>query len=258
LKKITFILAAIVALVVTAPASANAGLSGWWPMYEGGGTTVHDLSGDHNNGTITGAQWTTGYLGDGLAFNGNGENVDIQDSPLFEPSATLTVTAYVKALGSPGAYKYIVAKGGFGCTTGGYGLYTGPDGGLMFYVDHSDGATYTQSPDYGTSVWDRNWHFVVGTYDGSSVRLYVDGNQVGNGTPDNSPLAYNGPTNADLFIGHYEGCPGLDFTGSIDEPTVWTRALSASNVKFAYNALTLLHKSLGQLSLGQLSSFAGS
>jgi hypothetical protein len=247
LKKTTFILAALVTLAVAAPASASTSLSGWWPMYEGSGTTVHDLSGNHDNGTVNGAQWTSGYFGKGLAFNGNGENVQVPDSPRFEPSTTLTVTAYVKALGSPGRYQYVVAKGGFGCTTGAYGLYTGASGGLSFYVDHSDGATYTVSPDAGSDVWDGSWHFVVGTYDGSAVRLYVDGNQVGSGTPDNSPLAYGGPTSNDLFIGHFEGCPGLDFTGSIDEPTVWARALSAYDVKFAYNALTLLHRYVSQL-----------
>ena len=33
------------------------------------------------------------------------------------------------------------------------------------------------------SVWDGKWHHVAGTFDGSTVRLYVDGVQVGTGTP---------------------------------------------------------------------------
>jgi len=118
----------------------------------------------------------------------------------------------------------------------------------MFYVDHSDGATFTRSPDAGTGVWDGNWHFVVGTYDGSTVRLYVDGTEVGAGTRDSGALAYGGPTSNDLFIGHYEGCSGLDFSGSIDEPTIWTRALSANEVRFAYLALTTLHRITTRLS----------
>jgi hypothetical protein len=248
LRKATFILVAIVALAVAAPASAAGGLSGWWPMYEGStSTTAHDFSGNHNDGVITGAQWTAGYFDRGLAFNGNGDNVRVPDNPSFESTTTVSVSAYVKAVGSPGDFRYILAKGGFGCTTGAYGLYTGPHGGLMFYVDHSDGASYTQSPDAGAGVWDGNWHFVVGTYDGSAVHLYVDGAEVATGTANSGPLAYGGPTSKDLFIGHYEGCPNLDFRGTVDEPTVWTRALSANDVRFAYNTLTSLHKVVSQL-----------
>ena len=242
MRKAVFILVTAAVLAVAAPASASSGLSGWWPFYEGSGATAHDLSGNHNDGTINGAQWTTGYFGSALSFNGNGQNVDVRDSPGLEPSTAVSVTAYVKSLGSPGDFKYIVAKGGFGCSTGAYGLYSGPSGGLMFYVDHSDGVTFTRSPDAGTGVWDGNWHFVVGTYDGSTVHLYVDGTEVGTGTPNSGAITYGGPTSNDLFIGHYEGCPeNLDFVGSIDEPTVWSRALTATQIRFGYQALAALH-----------------
>jgi hypothetical protein len=248
MKKAFSILVSVAALVIAAPASASIGPSGWWPFYENTGTRAHDLSGNHDDGTLSGgAQWTSGYFGPALAFNGDGANVDVPDTPAFEPSNSITVTAYVKASGSPGDFKYIVAKGGFGCTTGEYGLYSGPNGGLMFYVDHSDGVTFTRSPDAGTGVWDGNWHFVVGTYDGSAVHLYVDGAEVGTGTQNSGPLAYRGPTSNDLFIGHYEGCQGLDFTGSIDEPTVWTRAFSGNEVKFSYLALGALHRIVSRL-----------
>jgi hypothetical protein len=36
-----------------------------------------------------------------------------------------------------------------------------------------------------------------------------------------------------LFIGHYDGCSGLNLAGTIDEPNVWTRALSQTDVKTA-------------------------
>ena len=55
--------------------------------------------------------------------------------------------------------------------------------GLEFYISQNGGLTYAISPDAGAGIWDGNWHFVVGTYDGLNVRLYVDGKQVGNGTP---------------------------------------------------------------------------
>jgi hypothetical protein len=248
MKKAVSILVAVAALAIAAPASASTGLSGWWPFYENTGTTAHDLSGNHYDGMLGGgAQWTSGYFGPALSFNGDGANVQVPDKPAFEPSTTLTVTAYVKTSGSPGDFKYIVAKGGFGCSTGAYGLYTGPNGGLIFYVDHPDGVNFTLSPDAGSGVWDGNWHFVAGTYDGSAVHLYVDGAEVQSGNPYSGAIRYGGPSSNDLFIGHYEGCPGLDFNGSIDEPTVWSKALTATQIRLTYQALSALHGLVSRL-----------
>lgn len=70
------------------------------------------------------------------------------------------------------------------------------------------------------------------TYDGQFVRLYVDGAEVGSGTPGSGPIVYNLPTYNDLYLGSYEfqqGCTG-GFRGDIDEVAIWSRALTASEV----------------------------
>src|SRR5207247_1869660 len=95
--------------------------------------------------------------------------------------------------------KYIVAKGAYGDYVASYALYTA-ETGLAFYV--SDGVTYAQSPDPGPGIWDGAWHHVVGTYDGASVRLYVDGAEVGNGPPSNLRINYALPTSADVLVGN--------------------------------------------------------
>jgi hypothetical protein len=58
----------------------------------------------------------------------------------------------------------------------------------------------------------------------------VDGVEVGGGTPRSAPISYALTTTNDLFIGQYAGCPGLGFTGTIDQPEVWMRALTADRV----------------------------
>src|SRR5579862_7158444 len=71
-------------------------------------------------------------------------------------------------------------------------LYTGPSGGLVFHV--SNGAySYTLSPDAGAAVWDGKWHLVVGTFDGTTVGLNVDGRQVGTGSPSTITVGYGLP-----------------------------------------------------------------
>ena len=135
------------------------------------------------------------------------------------------MTAWFKG-GRQNPFAYLISKGGQGCQAASYGLYSGPNGGLAFYVSQNQALSFTRSPDAGTGVWDNNWHFAVGTYDGSAVRLYVDGRQIGNGTPLSGSIGYGLPDNNDLFFGSYPTCGGLNFVGAIDEPTVWTRAFS--------------------------------
>jgi hypothetical protein len=158
--------------------------------------------------------------------------VDVRDSDALD-SPRATVSAWVRSSGTPGAFRYIVAKGGNGCCTGSYGLYTGPSGGIEFYVATSE-TTYVRSPDGGTGLWDGQWHNVVGTFDGTTVRLYVDGRQVGDGSPDAASIPYGMPSGNDLAIGNYLWCTGAGFVGDIDEVKVFDRALSSDEIRSGY------------------------
>jgi Concanavalin A-like lectin/glucanases superfamily len=70
-------------------------------------------------------------------------------------------------------------------------------------------------------VWDGAWHHVIGSYDGSEVRLWIDGSQVGNGTATGLSIAY-GVGSKGVYIGSYRGSCDLGFFGAIDDVRVWT------------------------------------
>jgi hypothetical protein len=221
-------LAAAILVIGAAPASADITPVGMWPFNEGKGTVAYDYSGHHNDGTLEGlAEWAPGRFQGGLNFNGNAAAVRVSDSPSLDP-ASVSVSAWVNSSASPGNDKYILSKGANGCLGASYALYTGANGGLEFYVSTNQGMSVTLSPDAGQSVWNGKWHNVVGTYDGSSVRLYLDGREVGSGTPDTTPIGYSLPGSNDLTIGNYPSCPGvsLDFSGAIDEVKIFNRALA--------------------------------
>jgi hypothetical protein len=227
-------LAAAIFLTVAAPAGANILPVGSWSFNEGGGTIAHDFSGHRNEGHLEGqAQWTQGRFQGAVGFNGNASAVEVPNSPSLEPAA-VSVSAWVKSSASPGDYKYIVAKGAEGCLAASYGLYTGANGGLEFYVSSNTGLSYTLSPDAGQGVWNGQWHNVVGTYSGSKVKLYVDGREVGSATADTAPIAYGLFTSNNLLIGDYAGCSGTDFSGSIDEVKVFDRVLSPFEIETGY------------------------
>jgi hypothetical protein len=235
MRSAALLLVLIIALVGASAAHAASGVVASWPFNEGSGPVVTDTSGHGNNGTISGdAQWVGGFSGSALSFDGGTGRVRVPDSPSLDPTASVSVAAWVRATEPQGDYNYILAKGASGCLAASYGLYTGPNGGLMFYVAQSRGQSYTRSPDGGSGVWNGSWHFVMGTYDGSSVRLYIDGGEVGIGTAHTGPIDYNFPDN-DLFIGHYNRCPTEDFHGQVDEAQIWNRSLTASEVRSTYD-----------------------
>jgi hypothetical protein len=218
----------VATLAMSAPASAVTGPVAHWRFNEGAGTRAADASGNGNVGTVEGgATWIAGKRNGALAFDGSTGAVRVPSSPSLEPQA-VTVSAWVKRSGSPGAYKYILGKGALACQSASYGLYTGPGEGLRFYV--ADGSDFSRSPDAGTAVWDGAWHHVAGTFDGASIRLFVDGAEIAGGTPWTTPITYAHQTATDLLLGDYAGCGGLAFNGAIDEPKIWSRALSATEV----------------------------
>ncbi len=194
---------------ITAPVTRAAGpLVAQWPLdashSSGGSDYTDDVSG---NGLALSSPATTMHFGTALGkFGGylaNSNTTPLQaTSPLLAP-AQLTLMAWVKQNGDPGTLRYIAGRGDDGGICGGssYALYTGYAGlpGLHFYV-RTPGPTapgvVSDAPP-SASVFDNSWHLIAGTYDGTNVRLYVDGNQVVRPSPrPRSPTRHRSPARA--------------------------------------------------------------
>jgi len=240
------------------PAAAGADgfpLVGWWPMNEGSGQVIHDWSGHGNNGTLGNSaaaddqdpSWIPGvFLGSALRFDGN-DIVQIPDSTSLDPQK-ITVAAWFRGTSSPGINRYIIAKGSQDCDRASYGLYSSGNGGMAFYVAGAPGATsnWFRSPEAPASVWDGKWHNAAGTYDGTTVRLFIDGQEVGSGTPASTAIAYNPPGGGGL-IGDYHGSSsGVDcdlfLTGDVDGLQVWSQALPVADIWRVLKALFTLSR----------------
>jgi hypothetical protein len=156
---------------------------------------------------------------------------------------------------SNGSNAFIVTKGGVGSDSEGknmnYGIWMLDSENIQTGFENSSGANYfVMSP---SNYSDGNWHYAVGTYDGSEVALYVDGVQVASnltttptpppssslppspGTiPDNTGIqpVRIGANSLELVDGKGDGY----FTGRIGEIRLWNRTLSAEEVSAAYNS----------------------
>jgi Concanavalin A-like lectin/glucanases superfamily len=208
-----------------APASASH-VVGHWNFDEGSGQVAADSSPTAAAGQLgasAGADsadpgWTAGHAGGGaLRFSGD-QYVAVGDSAALEPQH-VAIDTWVRRSGSPGRWRYVLSKGAVNCDRSSYALYSGWSGGLSFYVASS--THYTISPEAPASVvWDGDWHHVVAGYDGTRVQLWIDGAQVGAGTPTTMAIAY-GITGGGVYIGTYRGSCELGFKGDIDEMRIW-------------------------------------
>lgn len=240
MSRVRRILTTAVALTTTAvlgvalaapPASARAGdLAGLWFLDEGSGQVAYDLSFSGNRGQLGSTPgvdaadptWVSlprllFLKRSALRFSGS-QRVTVPNAPSLEPDG---VTLALRVRGTAGgSFRYLASKGSLACETASYGLYTGASGGLVFYV--SDGTSFTLSSDAGPAIWDGDWHTVVGAYDGTSVRLWVDGRQVGTAVPSTTSIRYGLPDSQDLLLGDYAGSCGspLGFIGDIDAAAV--------------------------------------
>ena len=228
----------LVLLVLWCPAArpqscttVPSGIAGWWP----GDGNCNDIIGANNGTPVGGVTFGSGEVGQAFIFDGTGY-VDVQTTPALEPAQQLSVTAWLSA-STTGTYRYALTKGSTDsgpCVDASYALYTGDSGGLIFYICTEDNGN-VPSPDAGTGVWDGNFHYVVGTYDGSTVRLFVDGQEVGNGVGASGSIVYVGPV-TDLLFGSLSWASGFGFTGAMDEVQVYDRALSPGEIQANYNA----------------------
>jgi hypothetical protein len=227
-----------VGVLLAAPATAAAAewpLRGYWPLIEGRGQTIYDISGNGHHGRLgstTGtdardAEWIRGLLGVGHALRLDGNDfIAVQETASLRPQ-NMTMEAWVRAPKSPGQFKYVAVKGGDRCEAGSFGLYTSVNGGLAFYV--YDGTKWWRSPQVSTAIWNNQWHHVAGTYDGKAVHLYVDGREIGTGRAFDGKVEYD-LASRQLYIGAFRGACDLTFSGDVDEIRVWSAALPVSGI----------------------------
>jgi hypothetical protein len=211
-------------------ARADTGLVGEWHMDAVSAGTTPDSSGDGNSLLVSGPTQVPGRWGQAFSFTG-AQNDALSTTAAVLAPPQVTVMAWVRASSSPGMYRAIVAQGGDpSCSVASYSLYTGANGGLSFYIA-KDVSTTVNSPAISPStIWDGQWHAVAGVYDGTSVRLYLDGTQVGSATPSNGAAIDYGVPDHVFDVGDFHPCAGFEYTGSIDEVRVYDRALGAAEL----------------------------
>lgn len=191
---------------------------------EASGTTVTDASGNGNTGTISGATRTTaGRFGSALSFDGVNDWVTVADAQTLDVTRmTLEAWVYPTALSNwrtvlikeqPGNLVYALYA-----NTGSPGTANRPSGHVFSGADFDTRGT--------AQLALNTWTHLAATWDGVTLRLYVNGIQV-------STLAIGGSMPNSSAPLHFGGNAiwGEWFGGRLDEIRIYSRALSASEIQ---------------------------
>jgi hypothetical protein len=204
-----------------APPPSPAGLVAAYAFDEGTGTTVRDASGKANNGTASNATWSTGGKNGGaLSFNGASSSVSVPDASSLDLTSGMTLEAWVKPTAGGSPWRTVVFKEQAGGMV--YSLYGNQGTGVALAQVNVGGERNAA----GTSVLPLNvWTHLASTYDGSTLRLYVNGTLVTSTAVGGAIPASTGV----LRIGGNSVWPEW-FAGLIDDVRVYRVALTATQL----------------------------
>ena len=206
---------------VTVNNVAVTGLVAAYSFNEGAGTTLVDRSGRGHTGTISGATWSTqGRFGSALSFDGVNDWVTIGDTAALDLTTGMTLEAWVAPSTLSGWRTALLKERPGGLA---YSLYTSGDGTRPSgYVAAPGDVAVIGS----ASLPVNSWAHVALTYDGATLRLFVNGVQVIARALSSAITTSTGV----LRIGGNSVWSEF-FQGRIDEVRIYNRALTATEIQ---------------------------
>lgn len=214
-------------------------IAGMWTFEEGEGTVATDMSGNGTDGEFIGnLEWVDAKFGGGLKFNGTDTWIKLGTKGDADSLAALqvgeldgfSVHAWVYSEVDPTGK--CVAWKGLGCSTWSqFRLGTG---------SHENGVNTTQASFHiragngggrlevlGNELPAKEWLHLVGTWNGTQNRIYVNGEL--QATADAAQAPWASPE--EVYIGADPGCGRRgQWNGVMDEVAIFNVALSDAQV----------------------------
>jgi hypothetical protein len=209
------------------------GAVSWW---RGENNALDSVGANH--GTIeAGVTFVPGMVGQAFSFNGTSGSVVVSDSPSLDVTTEFTLDAWI----NPASYQNDPAQGGIISKVGG----VNGNNGYQFGITAGSSMIVCQFNAPG-EPWSANfvavslpcpipinaWTFVACTYDNATLKMYVNGRLVGSSfvgpksvVDSSSTFRISGDDNGNVY-----------FHGLIDEPEVFNRALTETEIQAIYAA----------------------
>jgi len=200
--------------------------------------TQADISAWGNNGDVTGAtlQTTGCVVGSCLSFNGISNYVEIDDASSLSLNSSITISAWINHTTS-NSEKSIVTKDRFGSGADRtFGLEANGGnvaGRVRFFLSPNAAGSGLVILDSTITYPSNTWSHVVGSWDGSIMRIYVNGVQNPGTASFTGPL-HDSAQPVRLGAISSSGTNTLFFDGQMDEVQIYPRALTAQQISVLY------------------------
>lgn len=220
--KFTF-MALLCSLIITSLSIANPaedGLVAYWSFDEGAGKTATDATGNGHDGEFAGApKWVAGKFGTALEFDGVDDHVKVEDDDGLDLTDEVTLMAWFNPSAALTSRRMMVKNNSI------FVIFDfGNANSVDFLVKPDNLFAQSKTTDWKVGQW---YHF-AGTFDGKTLRVYINGQLEGEAA-NNKPIA---PSNLELWIGGDDnGRPTDWFPGKIDEVRLYDKALSGADIQ---------------------------
>jgi hypothetical protein len=210
------------------------GLVSWWS----GEGTGNDTVGTNNGTLFYAVGFNAGMVGQSFDLDGLSAHIRIPDSPSLHFTNAISIEGWIYPTAVSGYYRDIFTKWDMigGLDQRSYGTGIVPDGTFAFTLC-PDGTTRTVVINSANAVPVNQWTHFVDTYDGSAVRMYLNGGLQAETAYNQGIFPGNGAISIGATVGG--GAPGQfisPFKGKIDEISVYNRALTSDEVQALYSA----------------------
>ena len=203
-------------------------LLAYYPMNEGSGTVIADVSGyGHDGESQVEPEWVEGPDGFGMALNFGTITSSWVNCGTWNPSedtGQLTVTLWLKWAGLSGSWQGVVAKRD--------GWSTAEQGPLMWYIEMNMDTGAIFFARMGQVAMDVNappidqWLHLAVSFDGTTATMYVDGEDANSGE-----FSFGPGLDSTVMIGADNLGGANPFNGTIDEVRIYNTALTQEEIQ---------------------------
>jgi prepilin-type N-terminal cleavage/methylation domain-containing protein len=175
---------------------------------EGSGALASDHSGNGNNFNLTldaNTQWSNETpFPNGYSIKTNTKRLVVNTPASFNPDGMAMMAFFnIESYGTAGSFPF---------TIGNNGIRILPDGEFQFYILNSGGGYETLNSGVKTKL--NTWQHVLATYDRNFMRLYLDGDLVGEKSYTDPIITY-----ANMTIGFET--PSYEITSLFDQVRIF-------------------------------------
>jgi hypothetical protein len=202
----------------------------YWRFGEASGTTASDdmaaNAGTYSNVLLGQPGALAGDSNTAASFDGMRSYMSVPESTSLNMSSAVTVEFWAKRRTISNSYQVLVGKPGDGQSQNeNYALWLSTSNKYIAYFGNGTSYVAVQTP----AISDTNWHYVVATDDGSTVKIYLDG-VLKQSAPTSLRLTPNG---LPLNIGRANNNRYF-FNGWLDEVALYPSALSGTTIQSHY------------------------